>query len=191
MISGVQMAIRNTGTSANEAVNSEPRRGMVLPFEPLSLSFNHVNYYVDMPAVRLSLNCCFLPQNIASVLIANLRNCCIQEMKTQGVDEDRLQLLRDVSGAFRPGVLTALVGVSGAGKTTLMDVLAGRKTGGYIEGSINVSGYPKNQATFARVSGYCEQNDIHSPFVTVYESLIYSAWLRLADDVKKETRKAS
>ena len=28
--------------------------------------------------------------------------------------------LQDVSGAFRPGVLTALVGESGAGKTTLM-----------------------------------------------------------------------
>ena len=112
-------------------------------------------------------------------------------MKTQGVDETRLQLLRDVSGAFKPGVLTALVGVSGAGKTTLMDVLAGRKTGGYIEGSISISGYPKNQATFARVSGYCEQNDIHSPYVTVYESLVYSAWLRLSADVKTDTRKVS
>lgn len=110
-------------------------------------------------------------------------------MKTQGVDDERLQLLRDVSGAFRPGVLTALVGVSGAGKTTLMDVLAGRKTGGYTEGAITVSGYPKNQTTFARVSGYCEQNDIHSPYVTVYESLLYSAWLRLAADVNTETRK--
>ncbi|KAK4396757.1 Pleiotropic drug resistance protein 2 [Sesamum angolense] len=161
---GVQMAVRNSHASANStdgAASSETRRGMVLPFQPLSLAFNHVNYYVDMPA----------------------------EMKTQGVDEDRLQLLRDVSGAFRPGVLTALVGVSGAGKTTLMDVLAGRKTGGYIEGSINISGYPKNQTTFARVSGYCEQNDIHSPYVTVYESLLYSAWLRLAADVNTETRK--
>jgi ABC-type multidrug transport system ATPase subunit len=68
-----------------------------------------------------------------------------------------------VSGAFRPGVLTALMGVSGAGKTTLMDVLAGRKTGGYIDGSIMISGYPKKQETFARISGYCEQTDIHSP----------------------------
>ncbi|KAK6138442.1 hypothetical protein DH2020_027817 [Rehmannia glutinosa] len=147
----------NTRASSNSTVGaatSEARKGMVLPLNP-SLSFNHVNYYVDMPA----------------------------EMKTQGVNEDRLQLLRGVSGAFRPGVLTALVGVSGAGKTTLMDVLAGRKTGGYIEGSINISGYPKNQATFARVSGYCEQNDIHSPYVTVYESLLYSAWLRLAADM--------
>ncbi|KAK7829378.1 abc transporter g family member 39 [Quercus suber] len=45
----------------------------------------------------------------------------------------------------------ALVGVSGAGKTILMDVLTGRKTGGYIEGSISISGYLKNQATFARM----------------------------------------
>lgn len=114
----------------------------------------------------------------------------LQEMKSQGIEEDRLQLLQDVSGAFRPGVLTALVGVSGAGKTTLMDVLAGRKTGGYIEGSVSISGYPKNQETFARISGYCEQNDIHSPNVTVYESLQYSAWLRLPKDVNTEARKA-
>uniref|UniRef100_A0A453SIN9 ABC transporter domain-containing protein n=1 Tax=Aegilops tauschii subsp. strangulata TaxID=200361 RepID=A0A453SIN9_AEGTS len=89
----------------------------------------------------------------------------------------------------KPGVLTALMGVSGAGKTTLMDVLAGRKTGGYIEGDISISGYPKKQETFARISGYCEQNDIHSPNVTVYESLVYSAWLRLPSDVESETRK--
>ena len=112
-------------------------------------------------------------------------------MKAQGATEDRLELLKGVSGAFRPGVLTALMGVSGAGKTTLMDVLAGRKTGGYIDGEITISGYPKNQATFARISGYCEQNDIHSPNVTVYESLVYSAWLRLPKEVESETRKVS
>lgn len=42
----------------------------------------------------------------------------------------QLELLRGISGAFRPGILTCLMGVSGAGKTTLMDVLSGRKTGG-------------------------------------------------------------
>ena len=112
----------------------------------------------------------------------------LQEMKNQGVPGDKLVLLEGVSGTFRPGVLTALMGVSGAGKTTLMDVLAGRKTGGYIEGNIKISGYPKKQETFARISGYCEQNDIHSPCVTVYESLLFSAWLRLSQEVNFETR---
>ncbi|KVH93844.1 AAA+ ATPase domain-containing protein [Cynara cardunculus var. scolymus] len=131
------------------------QRGMVLPFQPLSMAFSNINYYVDVPP----------------------------ELKQQGVAEDRLQLLVDVTGAFRPGVLTALVGVSGAGKTTLMDVLAGRKTGGVIEGSIHISGYLKSQETFARISGYCEQNDIHSPCLTVLESLLFSAWLRLPSDI--------
>ncbi|RVW28973.1 Pleiotropic drug resistance protein 1 [Vitis vinifera] len=137
------------------------KKGMVLPFQPHSITFDDIRYSVDMP----------------------------EEMKSQGALEDRLELLKGVSGAFRPGVLTALMGVSGAGKTTLMDVLAGRKTGGYIEGKITISGYPKKQETFARISGYCEQNDIHSPHVTVHESLLYSAWLRLPSDVNSETRK--
>ncbi|GAB2293480.1 transcription factor [Dionaea muscipula] len=136
------------------------KRGTVLPFTELAVSFDSVNYYVDMPP----------------------------EMKDQGVTEDRLQLLCEVTGTFRPGVLTALMGVSGAGKTTLLDVLAGRKTGGYVEGDIRISGFPKKQETFARISGYCEQTDVHSPQVTVIESLIFSAFLRLPNEVTKEEK---
>ncbi|GLT54284.1 hypothetical protein SLA2020_274950 [Shorea laevis] len=150
---------RRTSTESGNEISK--KGGMVLPFEQHTLTFDEIAYSVDMP----------------------------QEMKNKGVTEDKLVLLKGVSGAFRPGVLTALMGVSGAGKTTLMDVLAGRKTGGYIDGQLTISGYPKKQETFARVSGYCEQNDIHSPHVTVYESLLYSAWLRLSADVDSETRK--
>lgn len=112
-------------------------------------------------------------------------------MKSKGIPENRLQLLSNVSGVFSPGVLTALVGSSGAGKTTLMDVLAGRKTGGYIEGDIKISGHPKVQHTFARISGYVEQNDIHSPQVTVEESLLFSSSLRLPKEVSEEKRRVS
>ncbi|GJS68223.1 paired amphipathic helix protein Sin3-like protein 4 isoform X2 [Tanacetum coccineum] len=44
------------------------------------------------------------------------------EMREQWITENRLKLLRDVTTIFRPRDLTALIGVSGAGKTTLMDV---------------------------------------------------------------------
>ncbi|XP_024523228.1 ABC transporter G family member 35 [Selaginella moellendorffii] len=162
-LGGVQMQRISMGREDMNLATVEglaPKRGMILPFTPLSISFNDISYFVDMPA----------------------------EMKEQGVTEPRLQLLNNVTGAFRPGVLTSLMGVSGAGKTTLMDVLAGRKTGGYIEGDIKISGYPKKQETFARISGYCEQNDIHSPQVTIRESLIFSAWLRLSKDVDADSK---
>ncbi|KAK4837165.1 hypothetical protein QYF36_003319 [Acer negundo] len=168
-LSGSEDEIRKRSSSSKSSYIKEAtieadhrkKRGMVLPFEPYSINFDEIVYSVDMP----------------------------QEMKNQGVFDEKLVLLNGVSGAFRPGVLTALMGVSGAGKTTVLDVLAGRKTGGYISGNITISGFPKKQETFACISGYCEQNDIHSPHVTVYESLLYSAWLRLPPDVNSKTQK--
>lgn len=52
-----------------------------------------------------------------------------QGESVEGSSRPQLVLLTDINGCFRPGILTCLMGVSGAGKTTLMDVLAGRKTG--------------------------------------------------------------
>ena len=55
MVTGIDMGVRNTGENTKSVVkdaNHEPtKREMVLPFQPLSLAFEHVNYYVDMPAV--------------------------------------------------------------------------------------------------------------------------------------------
>ncbi|GAB2219919.1 hypothetical protein Drorol1_Dr00007559, partial [Drosera rotundifolia] len=88
--------------------SEQKQRGMILPFKKHFVTFTEIRYSIDMP----------------------------KEMMKQGAAGDKLQILNGVTGAFRPGVLTALMGVSGAGKTTLLDVLAGRKTGGCIEGDI-------------------------------------------------------
>ncbi|KAF8682044.1 hypothetical protein HU200_045504 [Digitaria exilis] len=133
---------------------------MAMPAMQLALTFRNLNYYVDTPP----------------------------EMLKRGYSARRIQLLNNVTGAFRPGVLSALMGVSGAGKTTLLDVLAGRKTGGYIEGDIRIGGHTKVQETFVRILGYCEQVDVHSPQLTVEESVAYSAWLRLPSQVDEKTR---
>ncbi|KAL1372939.1 hypothetical protein AAHE18_01G238500 [Arachis hypogaea] len=146
--------------STTEPEKGQHSGGMVLPFQPLTLAFRDVQYYVDPP----------------------------MEMRNQGFSKKQLQLLCDVTGSLRPGILTALMGVSGAGKTTLLDVLCGRKTGGTIEGDIRIGGYQKVQETFTRISGYCEQNDIHSPNITVEESVMFSAWLRLPPQIDAITK---
>ncbi|KAJ0870671.1 putative ABC-type sulfate transporter [Helianthus annuus] len=159
---GSKHQTHNNEITKNSNTNvSEPYEGkMVLPFEPLTITFQDLQYHVEPPL----------------------------EMREHGFTGKRLQLLHDITGAFRPGVLTALMGVSGAGKTTLLDVLAGRKTSGIVEGEIRIGGYPKVQDTFARISGYCEQTDIHSPQITVEESVIFSAWLRLHPDIDSRTK---
>ncbi|GBG35186.1 ABC transporter G family member 31, partial [Hondaea fermentalgiana] len=82
-----------------------------------------------------------------------------------------LDLLKGISGYAEAGTLTALMGSSGAGKTTLMDVLALRKTAGKTKGEVLVNGRPQEKTTFSRIIGYVEQNDIHSPSATVVEAL--------------------
>ncbi|VAI16410.1 unnamed protein product [Triticum turgidum subsp. durum] len=151
---------RRPKLQAETALSPNRTGRMVLPFTPLIISFQDVNYYVDTPA----------------------------EMREHGYMEKKLQLLHNITGAFQPGVLSALMGVTGAGKTTLLDVLSGRKTGGVIEGDIRIGGYPKIQQTFARISGYCEQTDVHSPQITLGESVAYSAWLRLPPEVDAKAR---
>jgi len=88
-----------------------------------------------------------------------------------------IQLLNKVSGYCKAGTLTALMGSSGAGKTTLMDVLAQRKSEGEITGEVLINGQAL-PVSFQRTTGYCEQQEVLQPEATVRESLEFSALLR-------------
>jgi ABC-type dipeptide/oligopeptide/nickel transport system ATPase component len=88
---------------------------------------------------------------------------------------------------YRGDLYNFEIGPHAAEATELYPEMKDTKSG-FIEGDIRISGFLKSQETLARISGYCEHNDIHSPQVTVRGSLLYSAFLRLPKDVDKETR---
>lgn len=92
---------------------------------------------------------------------------------------EKLTLLNNVSGQFSAGRMCALMGESGAGKTTLMDVIALRKGSGHISGDVLLNGFPQEQISFRRCSGYVEQFDVQSAELTVRETIRFSAQLRL------------
>jgi ABC-type multidrug transport system ATPase subunit/ABC-type multidrug transport system permease subunit len=110
-----------------------------------------------------------------------------------------LQLLAGVSGCALPGRLVALMGATGAGKSTCLDVLAGRKTHGHVSGAIRlfatggaVAGglggvSPAGLPAPAPVVCYAEQVDLHAPRATVGEALLFSSRLRCAG-VSEERR---
>lgn len=89
-------------------------------------------------------------------------------------------LLRSVTCEAPPGEVVAIVGPSGAGKTTLLSVLAGSADPGrVVSGAVLVNGRPMDAARFRRASGHVPQDDALFPMLTVEESLLYSARLRL------------
>jgi ABC-type multidrug transport system ATPase subunit len=136
-------------------------QSLAVDFLPITLVCRNLSYYVDFKGDSPYV---------------------VQDGQDPGL-QGKLQLLKSINVMAEPGTLTALVGGSGAGKTTLMDVILGRKTVGLIRGDIFVNGHKKDQATWSRVCGYVEQNDVHSAGTTVREALVFSARLRLTEDV--------
>lgn len=88
-------------------------------------------------------------------------------------------ILRGVTCTAAPGEVLAIAGPSGAGKTTLLEVLSGVASQGRISGVVSVNDLPMDVKNFRRVSGYVTQDDALFPLLTVEETLLYSAMLRL------------
>ncbi|CAH8562924.1 unnamed protein product [Heterobilharzia americana] len=86
-------------------------------------------------------------------------------------------VLNDVSGILRPG-MNALMGPTGGGKSSLLDVLAGRKDPKFLSGKVLVDGRPQPK-NFKCISGYVVQDDTVMGTLTVRENLNFSAALRM------------
>uniref|UniRef100_A0A7S2YLL6 ABC transporter domain-containing protein n=1 Tax=Entomoneis paludosa TaxID=265537 RepID=A0A7S2YLL6_9STRA len=95
------------------------------------------------------------------------------------ITKESLELLKGIDGVVEAGKMTALMGSSGAGKTTLMDVLAMRKSSGVIEGEVRLNGHLQEEQSFRRAMGYVEQFDVQSEQLTIRETVEFSAKLRL------------
>ncbi|NXM67156.1 ABCG2 protein, partial [Serilophus lunatus] len=97
------------------------------------------------------------------------------------------EVLRDVNGIMRPG-LNAILGPTGSGKSSLLDILAARKDPHGLSGDILINGAPQ-PANFKCTSGYVVQDDVVMGTLTVRENLTFSAALRLSKSVKEKEKK--
>ncbi|NWJ01277.1 ABCG2 protein, partial [Crypturellus undulatus] len=97
------------------------------------------------------------------------------------------EVLRDINGIMRPG-LNAILGPTGSGKSSLLDILAARKDPYGLSGDILINGAPQ-PANFKCTSGYVVQDDVVMGTLTVRENLEFSAALRLPKAVKVQEKK--
>lgn len=98
-------------------------------------------------------------------------------------------ILKNLSATFMPGHITAIMGASGAGKTSLLNVLAGETAKGQVSGEILLNGKAVTPLTVKKVSEFVFQDDLIFDTMTVREAIWMSAKLRLPERVKGDERR--
>lgn len=98
-------------------------------------------------------------------------------------------ILDNITGHLKPGQATAIMGASGAGKSTFLDILARKQKRGTVSGHMSVNGRIIKDEEFKRVMGFVDQEDTLMSTLTVYETVLYSALLRLPREMSLEAKK--
>ena len=97
-------------------------------------------------------------------------------------------ILLGIQGVAHPGEVTAIMGASGAGKTTFLDILARKNKRGEVNGDFFVNGEKVTDHDFKSVVGFVDQEDTMLPTLTVHETILNSALLRLPRDMSRSAK---
>jgi ABC-type multidrug transport system ATPase subunit len=125
-------------------------------------------------------------------------------------NEKMNNVLNNINGEAYPCEILAIMGTSGAGmtiddsslatlaanlemlpisgKSTLLDVIAGRLDSKYLTGSICANDQEVNKRQFRRETGYVMQSDALFPLLTVRETIQYAAELRIINKTREEKK---
>ncbi|XP_077074756.1 broad substrate specificity ATP-binding cassette transporter ABCG2 isoform X1 [Siphateles boraxobius] len=98
----------------------------------------------------------------------------------------RKNILIDLNGIMKPG-LNAILGATGSGKSSFLDVLAARKDPAGLSGEVLIDGAPQ-PPNFKCLSGYVVQDDVVMGTLTVRENLRFSAALRLPKTIRQREK---
>lgn len=136
--------------------NSEPERK---PRIPVKLSFQNVEMDIETKLTRA-------------------------QAKKYGIKYAETKVLKGVSGYALPGQTVFIMGASGSGKTSLLNILSDRITpssrGIKISGKVLINDTRAlNEEVFGSIAGYVMQDDILFMHFTPRQALTFAARLKL------------
>ncbi|GAB5353793.1 hypothetical protein AAMO2058_000064500 [Amorphochlora amoebiformis] len=97
------------------------------------------------------------------------------------------QILSHCSGRVNKGEMCCIIGPSGAGKTTMLNILAGRVSAEW-SGSVLADGVPVDPRRFSQQIAYVMQQEALFATATPREALHFSAAMRLPANTSVEAR---
>ncbi|KAF2640204.1 ABC transporter-like protein [Massarina eburnea CBS 473.64] len=157
--------------ATNASAISHAENGISLrEVDPVSVRIEHLSVSVDES-----------PGVLAKILARNAtsRDATESHVKT---------ILDDISAEMPTGSLTAIIGGSGSGKTSLLNQMSGRLKGSRLSTTGRTLFNGSEDASKIR-SAYCIQQDLLLPTLTVRETLTYAAQLRLPPSISGGERK--
>lgn len=102
------------------------------------------------------------------------------------------EFLHSTSGIARPGDFVAIMGPSGAGKTTLMNILAQKirtSANSTIGGCVYANGTPISDIVYTNYIAYVTQEDVLLDTMSVREAITFSVKLRTSLDADRIQQK--
>ncbi|KAL8208959.1 hypothetical protein R6Q57_008371 [Mikania cordata] len=130
---------------------------------PIFLKFEDIEFKVKMSKAT--------PGNPVKVVMSKVVS------QPQGEQDNYKQILKGITGSIGPGEILALMGPSGSGKTTLLKVIGGRLRDN-VKGTVTYNDVQYSPILKRRI-GFVTQDDVLYPQLTVEETLIFAAFLRL------------
>eukprot|EP00980_Cylindrotheca_fusiformis_P018929 scaffold6322_cov59-Cylindrotheca_fusiformis.AAC.25 len=126
-------------------------------------------------------NCKVLRANMlySSSLSNFLSEIEILQLIKVSVEKKKVNVVNEVNGRLRAKTMTALMGGSGAGKTSLLNALCGRAHYGKVLGDIHINGKKMEIDEIKNIIGFVPQDDVVYADLTVRENLLYAGKLML------------
>lgn len=154
-----------TSQGVEEAVNDLSFRAV----DPVNVHVRDLNVDIDVS-----------PSGLSAFTASFTRKKSTQETEVKAI-------LRKVNAYMPAGSLTAIIGSSGSGKTSVLNTLSKRAVGGRLRTTGDITYNGSFQISSIR-SAYVMQQDVLLPTLTVRETLRYAAELRLPPPTTTEER---
>ncbi|KAJ9475372.1 putative ATP-dependent permease (putative) [Pseudozyma hubeiensis] len=161
---------------------------------PVGLQWEHLNYTVPIHNDLFKRHHKKDDDHLTQVVSSSGTHDEVAHLESHASQNQReLSVVRDSTGHIQPGCMVAVLGPSGAGKTSLVEILAGRHKTGRVSGSIRAIEasvqLDTQTSSSRRAVGFVDQEDALPAFSTVREALQMAADLSLPDNVLRAEKR--